>query len=105
MSASSDLFSEGFLTALASDVSKSRFFDCGRRFACRSPFTIQMPRGCAFVDESALVQGQAVIVNCGAESEHTPHSTTLQACRLDFLPTNVPSLSRRADVQVTWVLC
>ena len=30
--------------------------------ACRSPFTNQMPRGCGFARESALVQGQAVIL-------------------------------------------
>lgn len=28
-----------------------RFFDCSRRFACRSPVTILIPRGCGFVGE------------------------------------------------------
>lgn len=45
--------------------------------ACRSPFTNQMPRGCGFARESALVQGQADIQYCGAHknlAERRPSS-------------------------------
>ena len=73
--------------------------DCSRRFACRSPFTIQMPRGCAFAGESALVQGQAVI-NCGAEPEHAPQYFASVPARLPSYQSCSLS-SRRAS---TWVL-